>query len=91
MVMGLVSGLPHLKGLVPKNTGAVAYKPWHYEDATTNGAAAGPYNIAAWGDDNKFLFPDAWNQGSTDPKPNDPIPDYFALDPANPNSNQENL
>jgi len=77
IVMGLISGLPHLKGLVPWRANPPAYAPWH----NSYGAEAGPANIAAWGDEDKFLFPDAWVRGS-DPKPNYPIPDYFAQNPA---------
>ena len=76
IVMALVSGLPHLKGLVPWRAGAEDYDPWYYKDAGTLGKN-GPYNIAAWGDEDKFLFPDAWHNND-DPKPNYPIPDYIA-------------
>ena len=77
IVLGLVSGLPHLKGLVPKREVAAKYEPFY--TGAGSGAEYGPYNIAAWGDENKFLFPDAFVGGS-DPKRDFPIPDYFAQD-----------
>ena len=89
IVMGLVSGLPHLKGLVPWRSAAAEYEPWYHEGTFNGGPKAGPYNIAAWGDENKFLFPDAWVKG-TDPKPNYPIPDYFFQNPAHPDTLTEN-
>ena len=83
IVMALASGLPHLKGLVPWSNSAGEYQPWYYVAGAAGDAKGGPYNIAAWGDENKFLFPDAWFQESTDPKPENPIPDYFAQNPDN--------
>lgn len=79
IVMGLVSGLPHLKGIVPFRANAGEYEPFY--TGAADGGITGPYNIAAWGDEDKFLFPDAFVSG-TDPKRDFPIPDYFAQNPA---------
>jgi|DEB0MinimDraft_6_1074348.scaffolds.fasta_scaffold00021_30 hypothetical protein len=77
IVMALVSGLPHLKGLVPFKGNAIPGFPWYLGDGSDDGGGEyGPFNIAAWGDDDKFLFPDAWFQASKDPKPVRPIPDH---------------
>ena len=75
IAFGLVSGLPHLRGIQPRfeiynNPG----RPWNASG--DGGPSSGPFGMTTWSDDNQFLYPDAHKAG-TGIQVRRPIPDYF--------------
>lgn len=71
IVLGLDSGLPHLKGFRKFTANYWGAGPGNCPDGISGCTSGTSWDLVKWGDDNKYLFPDAFYYRGTR------LPDHF--------------